>query len=185
MEDREIVSLFLARKEEAITELSQRYGGYCYSIAYRILGNREDAEEIANDCYLRVWESIPPNQPQRLAPYLGAICRRCAISRAEADRAAKRGGGQLTVLLDELESVLPDGSKERVEDAVALRDALNRFLRGLPDREGRIFLRRYWYFCPIEQIAADFSMRDNTVSVTLMRTRKKLKKFLEKEGFSI
>lgn len=185
MEDREIVSLFLARREEAIAELSQKYGSYCSAIAYRILDNRQDAEEILDDCYLRVWNAIPPDRPDPLAPYVGAICRRLAISRAQAERAEKRGGGRLSVLLDELESALPDRSESDLEEGVALRDLLERFLRELPIRQRRIFLQRYWYFCPIDEIAERFDMKSNSVSVMLMRTRKKLKTYLEKEGFSI
>lgn len=44
MEDSEILDLYFARSETAITQTDLKYGGYCYKIAYNILTNNEDAE---------------------------------------------------------------------------------------------------------------------------------------------
>lgn len=52
MEDQGIIALFFERSEQAIEETDKKYGGYCYSIAYNILANREDSEESASDTYL-------------------------------------------------------------------------------------------------------------------------------------
>lgn len=52
MEDDHIIDLYWARSEDAITETSEKYGKYCYAIAYHILSNAEDAEESVNDTYL-------------------------------------------------------------------------------------------------------------------------------------
>ena len=61
MEDDSIVNLYWERSENAISETSKKYGNYCYSIAYGILGNIEDADESVNDTYLDAWNSIPPH----------------------------------------------------------------------------------------------------------------------------
>ena len=45
MNDKNIVDLYFNRDEEAITQTDKKYGRYCYSIAYNILTNKEDAEE--------------------------------------------------------------------------------------------------------------------------------------------
>ena len=45
MDDERIVGLFLIRSENAIAETKQKYGRYCYAIAYNILGSHEDSEE--------------------------------------------------------------------------------------------------------------------------------------------
>ena len=49
MNDKNIVDLYFNRDEEAITQTDQKYGRYCYSIAYNILMSREDAEESVSD----------------------------------------------------------------------------------------------------------------------------------------
>ena len=49
MEDKTILDLYFARDELAITETDRKYGGYCYSVANRILCNQEDSEETVSD----------------------------------------------------------------------------------------------------------------------------------------
>lgn len=72
MRDHEIIELYWARNESAITATAEKYGNYCHTIAYNILRNKEDAEECANDTYLGAWNSIPPQRPNRLSIYLSA-----------------------------------------------------------------------------------------------------------------
>ena len=107
------------------------------------------------------------------------------LDRYEAGRAQKRGG-QIALVLEELAECIPDGdSREDIGERVALRDALNKFVSSLPDETQRVFIRRYWYTSSISEIARDYSMKEGNVAVLLLRTRKKLKKYLTKEGFEI
>ena len=57
MEDKQIVELYWARSETAISETEKKYGRYCHYIAYQILYNNEDAKEVVNDTYLKTWNS--------------------------------------------------------------------------------------------------------------------------------
>ncbi len=66
------------RSERAIRETSEKYGRYCYAIAYHILSNREDSEESVNDTYLAAWNNIPSRRPTVLSVFLGKIT--CYIS---------------------------------------------------------------------------------------------------------
>ena len=66
MTDTDIIDMYFARDQRAVEETQKRYGGYCYSIAQRMLDNKEDSEECVNDALLSVWNSIPPNKPQYL-----------------------------------------------------------------------------------------------------------------------
>ena len=55
MEDDQIVDLYWARSERAVAETAHKYGRYCYSIAYNILLNAEDAAQFAStDCPFRM-----------------------------------------------------------------------------------------------------------------------------------
>lgn len=63
MEDIKIVELFLNRIEPTIQETHLKYGKLCKKIAFNLLFNNEDAEEVLNDTYLGVWDSIPPEKP--------------------------------------------------------------------------------------------------------------------------
>ncbi len=184
MEDRQIVELYWARSEVAIAETQRKYGRYCHYIAYGILTSDADAEEVVNDTYLKLWTTIPPKRPEPLKPYVGTVCRRLALNEYERRHAQKRGG-QLPLVLEELSECLSDGDREDIGESVALTDAMNRFLRELPTKARNIFVRRYWYTATIEEIAADCGMKEGTVAMLLLRTRRKLKKHLEKEGFDL
>lgn len=180
MTDRELVKLYLARSETAIAETLRLYGGFCHTIAYRILGSREDAEEVVNDSCLKLWNLIPPQKPDPLKGFLGRITRQLSINRLEHDTARKRGGGQYAAALEELGEIAA-GDAANPEEAIALRDALERFLRSLPEEERQLFLRRYWYFAPTRELAGEMGASQSKVKMRLLRTRQKLKIFLEQE----
>jgi RNA polymerase sigma-70 factor (ECF subfamily) len=185
MEDQQILDLYFARSESAITETDRKYGRYCHSIAYNILEDHEDAKEIVNDTYLKAWNTIPPNRPDPLKPYVGMISRHLSLDRYEEYHTQKRGG-QVPLVLEELAECIPDNdSREDIGESVALKDALAKFIRSLPDKTQMIFLRRYWYASSVAEIAEEYGMRENSVNVLLHRTRKKLKDHLQKEGFDL
>lgn len=181
MNEQQILNLYHNRQESAVAETQRAYGDLCQSVAYRILENRQDAEEVVNDAYVRLWNAIPPARPNSLKAYLLRTCRNLALTRLDARKAQKRGDGALSAVLDELSECIPDRSAEY--DAVLLKDVLTRFLRSLPSRTRNVFLRRYWFASPVSEIAEEFSMSEEAVRVLTFRTRNKLKEFLEKEGF--
>ena len=182
MTDEEIISLYFDRSEEAIAATQRKYDGYCRAIVGRILGSARDAEEIISDTWLKAWLSIPPNRPRDLKLYLAKIGRNLALNRLRDGRAAKRGEAAAAVL-EELREVLGENSTEETVNAKELQTAVNRFLRQLPERECNVFIRRCFYAESAEEIAARYGLRPNTVTVSLHRTRKKLREYLIKEGY--
>lgn len=183
MEDREIVELYLQRREDAIKRTDEKYRWMCLRLAGNILPRREDQEECINDAYLNLWNTIPPKEPQRLGAYLSRITRSLAIDRWRNIQAGKRGGGQLTCALEELEGILSDGkSPEEQMEQQELRELLDRFLSELTDVQRRVFLRRYWYFDSAQDIARELGLTSAGVRSMLHRLRKRLKRYLEQEG---
>ncbi len=184
MEDKDIVDLYWARSETAISETAKKYERYCHYIAYQILYNNEDAEEVVNDTYLKTWNTIPPNRPDPLKPYLGTISRQLAIDAYRAQHTQKRGG-QMTLVLEELSDCVSERDSLDIGDSVALSDSLSRFLWSLPERTRQVFVRRYFYMSPVSDISKDFSLKESTVTMLLLRTRRKLEQFLKREGFDL
>lgn len=184
MEDREIIALFFARSEQAITELGARYGTLCRRIADDLLHNGNDAEECVNDTFLAVWDTVPPAEPSPLSSYVCRITRNIALKRLRHDTAAKRNRS-LEVALDELNTVLSaENTTEEALDAEELSAAINCFLETL-DKDTRImFVRRYWFGDDTAAIAERFHKSSHYISVRLSRTRQKLRDFLQKEGFA-
>lgn len=183
LEDSEIISLYFRRDQQAIAQTESKFGGLCRKIAKNILGTKEDADECLNDALYQLWESIPPAKPKNLGAYLTVCVRNLACNRREASHAAKRGGGQLSAAYEELADCLsaPDDT-ESAYDLRALTDALNRFLADLPAETRTMFVLRYWGALSVSEVASQTACSQSKVKMTLMRTRTKLKAFLEKEG---
>lgn len=186
MEDNRIIELYMERSEKAIEETAKKYGRYCHYISFGILGSDEDAKECVNDTYLRTWNAIPPARPNHLKTFLGKIVRNLSLNRYEKMTAEKRGGGQVPLVLSELEECIPAGNDtEQIVTDLVLKNVLNEFLKNLPQDTRRLFVRRYFYLSPVKEIAADFQMSENQVTVRLFRTREKLRVLLEKEGITL
>ena len=187
MKDAEILDLYFDRNEQAIAETQMKYGNYCFSIAFNVLHDQEDADECVNDTWMRAWDSIPPNRPDHFNIFLGTITRNLSFDRWKKKKALKRGSGETQVQLDELEECIPAtgvGTEEAVE-AAELQRMINDFLHTLPEKECNVFLRRYWYSEEYAEIAKRYGMNLNSVKTSLFRTRGKLKAFLEKQGIIV
>ena len=186
MEDKAILDLYFARDEQAITETDQKYGGYCYSIANRILNSNEDSEETVSDTLWQTWNAIPPQHPTFLRLFLAKITRNLAFTRWRKLSAVKRGGGETELVLEELSGCIP--GSEQIDDrlnAKELAAAIRSFLDTLPDRDQDIFLRRYFFVEDTESIAVHYGIRRSNVNVILSRTRSKLKAYLTEEGYDL
>ena len=186
LEDSEIIELFFARTESAIAELSAKYGAVCGRIAKNILKNKLDAEECVNDAYLAAWNTIPPQKPRPLRTYIFRIVRNIAIAKYHSNTCGKRNS-YYDAALDELENCFADtkGTVEQEISAKELSQQINRFLAALDEKSQMMFVRRYWYSDSISDIAKQFGMTGNNVSVSLSRIREKLKAHLKEEGYEL
>ncbi len=185
MEDRRIVELFLARAEEAIGALNQKYGRLCRRIAMNILGNESDAEECEADTALAVWNTVPPQEPDPLMPYVCRIARNLALDRYRYNHAVRRGGGA-EVLLSEIGEIVSDtaGAEDEAMASVTAA-AVSDFLRGQKKEDRRLFIRRYWYGDSVETVARDTGITPNAASVKLHRMRARLRTFLKERGIDV
>ncbi|MBQ6042308.1 MAG: sigma-70 family RNA polymerase sigma factor [Oscillospiraceae bacterium] len=181
-DDSRIIALLQKRDEQALKIIREQYGTMCFQMAYRITGNREDAEECVNDMLMAVWDTIPPLHPEKLVPYLASLVSRKAISKYKFMHSQKRGGTQFSSALDELADILPSG--ECVENQIEQREitaALTQFLRQIPPDHRRIFMQRYFYSDSVQTIAQTNQMSADAVKMLLMRIRNKLKDYMRKE----
>lgn len=185
MEDRDIVALYHARSESAIAETARKYGAFCLRIALNLLGVREDADECVNDTYLAAWTRMPPELPASLRAFLGRITRNLSISRYRLLRAQKRCAG-MDALLSELDDCVPaPQTVEQVLDAMELTRHIEHWLGTLPERERRLFVRRYWYGEALGPLAAADGMKPAQLAQLMLRLRRSLRAYLEAEGAEI
>ena len=184
MEDAAIVELYWQRDQQAIRETEAKYGAYCRHIAHNILENGEDAEECLSDTWLSAWQSIPPHRPERLSTFLGKLTRNLSLSRLRERNAQKRGGGEAEAALEELSECI--AAREDAQDALEARE-LGRLLRDFAARLGKterdVFVSRYYFLASLEELSRRTGFSQSKLKSMLFRTRKKLKRVLEEEGY--
>lgn len=183
MTDAQIIDGLNRRDERALQAIREQYGTICYNMAFRIVGNREDAEECVSDMLMAVWDSIPPTLPVSLQAYLLTLVRRAAVDRFRHEHRLKRGGTEFHLALDELAEIIPSG--EAIEDTMERREllrVLTDFLQSLKPKPRRLFWQRYFLSLPVQTIAEENHMRESAVKMSLLRTRNKLQDYLRKEG---
>ena len=186
MKDEKIIELFNNRDERALAEVAKKYGDACHSVSSPYLPSSEDREECINDALLALWNSIPPEEPKSLKTYLGTLARNLSLDRYRKMKAEKRSGCEVSLCLEEAEEFLADTKSVSEEyEKREFTKFMNEFLHSLPVRECDIFVRRYFYCDSTADIANRFAVKEPNVLVILSRTRKKLKKALEKGGYTL
>mgnify|MGYP001067608882 FL=1 len=184
MGDDEILQLFFHRVEYAISAVEEKYGRLCRSVIRRILPDERDAEECLSDVWIRTWNSIPPEKPRVLGAFLARIARNLALNRYKAKSAQKRQGDAFALSLDELDDCavsLPDPESETA--AAELGASISAFLRTQSEEVRSMFVLRYFYCESIEELSARFRCGESRIKTTLLRTRRKLREHLIKEGY--
>lgn len=185
MDDQKIIALFFDRSEQAIEELAGCYGSAIRNVAKNILKNPQDVEECVSDTYHQVWQQIPPTVPEFLGAYVCRIARNLCLDRYDHNTASKRNS-YYDVAMDELEDTIPSLSTVESEyDAKELTGYLNAFLGTISREDRYLFLRRYWHGDPVGKIAEQMGITPHNATVRLSRLRRKLKHYLQKEGYSV
>ncbi len=174
MHDEQIITLYFARDEQAITETERKYGGLCQSIAMNILASTPDTEEVLNDTWLKTWNSIPPERPQKLSAFLARITRNLALNRRRM-----RLSRVAEVSMEELADTIA-AEEDRAEELMA---HINRFVGTLEPLDRDVFVGRYFFACSVSHMAYKLGLTPNAVSLRLRRIRERLRVYLEKEGF--
>lgn len=181
MEDNKILDLFFERNEDAIKEAQLKYDRRMFRTAMNILEDSSDAEECVSSSLLKAWEAIPPARPDMLGAYLTKISRNLAINKWKSNTAARRGGGEMVLMLSELEDCVPSAQShepEKMYEASQLNQAINSYLASMDQTARVVFVLRYFHGESIRNICDRFGMSESKVKSLLFRSRNKLKAHL-------
>ncbi len=176
-----IIDLLYKRDEEALVYIKQLYGVGIKDIAYNLLKNREDAEEVLSDTLMTVWNNVPPDNPVNLPGYIFKAARNNALETYRKNHRKKRSA--VTVCIDELEDCAGGDDVESQIEEKHLSALIDSFLSGLDTESRRIFICRYFYNMEYKEIANRYGMGLSRVKMSVKRTKDKLKEFLQKEGY--
>lgn len=185
MEDSKIIDLFFERSEEAIVELSKKYGPICMKVSMHVLNDHRDAEECVNDSYLGVWNAIPPEKPNPLSAFVCRIVRNISINRYKKLHTQKRNSNY-DLCLEELEEYI--SANHCVEDhyvETELAAYINEFLDSSSTMNRLLFVRRFWYMDSYEELAESTGLKEGAIRTRLSRLKADLKEFLGKRGVTV
>ncbi len=186
MNDNEIVELYLSRNEEAINQTALKYGARLRKIAFRILDDYDTAEECENSAYFETWESIPPHEPREyLFAFVGRIIRHVALDTYRMNHRQKRLALYCELTQEMQECIPADNDTEAEIEADFLSTYIDEFLKTCTEEQQNLFVRRYWYFESISEIAEAYGFSQSKVKTTLFRMREDLKRHLEKGGYEV
>ena len=186
VEDQLIIDLFFERQESALEKSQEKYGKRLYKTANNILKNAGDSQECVNDTLLKAWETIPPSRPNLLGAFLTRITRNLAINKWNAQRAQKRGGGETDLLLGELQDCIAEPTDiHQSYESQHIVQTINNYLETISQKDRILFVLRYFNHEPLESISRRLNISEGSVKSKLFRIRKKLGKYLEKEGITL
>jgi RNA polymerase sigma-70 factor (ECF subfamily) len=131
MRDEELLALVIQRQERALGQLYDRYGRLVYTIALRITGDRQTAEEVVQDVFQNVWQAAGSFQSgiAQFSSWLLGITRHRAIDATRSKRERARTREQA------LDTSFPVGDESDIERDVTqslLRDTVRAALQELP-----------------------------------------------------
>jgi len=184
MEDLQIIELYFERNENAIKETDTKYGRLCFRVANNILKNNEDSKECVSDTYLSTWNQIPPTRPSNFMAFLCKITRNLSLKRMKFLTAAKRTS-ETTVSFNEIEGYVSDDQLKGNISDIELGMIFSKFLWSQNAVARNVFIRRYWFFDSVSEIAVRYSFSESKVKSMLFHTRNRLRDYLRKEGIDV
>ena len=180
MDDKSALRALKHKDETALAWFIDRYAAYVNTIIYNIIGSSmtvSDVEEVSSDVFLTLWLNAERISPGKVKAYLSGIARN------KAKEKTRLIGQELP--LDEDMLIISDSDFERdmeiEEQSKFLKSAILAMQH--PDRE--IFLRHYYYYQSVAQIADEMSINISSVKTRLRRGRNKLKEALCEGGYEV
>lgn len=185
LEDAEIIDLYFARDERAISETDKKYRKYLLVVARNFVSAQEDCEECLNDTYVGAWEAMPPQRPSHLKAFLTSIIRRVSINKYNEMCRQKRVPSALTNSFDEIEMFVYEENSSDELEAQRLGAIISEYIKTLGKRQRYIFMSRYYMAETIDKIASELSVSRSTVNKEIAAIKEGLRLALEREGYKI
>ncbi len=181
MDDEKLVTLIKHNPSKGMAAAIEQYGPLVKTVIVRIIGyeKQQDAEECVSDVFVEIWKSIDNYNPDKglLKNYIISIARHVGLNAYRR----KIMTNELMPLDENLEDMdWPDMTNElsRTLNETIIRETINNL--PYPDRE--IFLRRYYLFEPVKEIAASLELSPKAVENKLYRCKAGIRKELLNKG---
>jgi RNA polymerase sigma-70 factor (ECF subfamily) len=172
MVSRELLEACRRGDAGAFEELVERTQRHVYTLAYRLVGDRHEAEDVAQEAYLRVFRSLRGfRQEARFETWLYRIVTNAAFTHL-------RRRGRFGVLLAEGQEQAVEEPEVRPVEAALDRDEVKRALQGLTPGARAVVVLKDVYGLSCQEIADEMGLSESAVKVRLHRARKRLKEVI-------
>ncbi len=178
LSDIELIEQTLAGNQSAYADLVKRHQRFVFTLAMRFAKGREDAEEIAQDCFIKAYRSLASFQGQsKFSTWLYSIVYTTAMTFLRKKRVATDSidDENTFIQVESRESGYDNNNIENKSRSFYLNQAIAQLL---PD-DATIITLFYKGEQSLEEIAQALGMETNTVKVKLFRARQRLKEKLE------
>src|ERR1700743_2478303 len=177
--DTEIIKRILKGEQAIFSILVERYQQYVFTLVHRFTDNREDAEEISQDVFVKAYRSLADFRNEaRFSTWLYTIVRTSCITFVRKKRLT-------TTSLDTERTFLQvenqeSGFKANMIEQKSRHAMVNAAIRLLSPDDGQIITLFYKGEQTLEEIGRIMGMEPNTVKVRLHRARNRLREKMEK-----
>jgi len=182
MSDAALVELVLAENQEAFAELVERYKDAVHNLAYRMLGNVTEAEDVTQETFVRAYTQLATYKPaHKFSTWLLSIASHLAIDQLRRRRF-------LALPLEDvpfLEWIVDMGiSREQSALEGEQQDEIQLYLQRLPDKYRAVIVLRYWYDFSYEEIARTLNLTPALVKARLHRARELLARHMKQNSLN-
>lgn len=175
-EDETLVRRVLAGDTEAFANIVERYKVAVYNLCMRMLHSPEEAEDAAQEIFLRAYNQLATYTPgRRFSTWILSIASHYAIDMLRRRRP--------TTDLESIEFWKASDKPQPEESAITseTRDEVRDLLTKLPEKYRAVTILRYWQDMPYDEIAETTGLSIATVKTRLFRARELLAKELDKQ----
>lgn len=179
LSDNELVRLIQNKDLDALKELYARYERLTYSLAMKIVGNSQEAEEIVQDVFMKIWHKsvlFDVEGKSKFSSWILTVCKNTAI-----DKLKKRKGNNV-LNIEELVD-LPDIRVDLFNEVefASIKKRVKEALRKLPDEQRELIELMYFHGLTQSDIAEKLDIPLGTVKSRVRLGLQKLKKLLSRE----
>lgn len=182
MSDAALVELVLADDQDAFTVLVERYKDAVQNLAYRMLGNATEAEDVTQESFVRAYTQLATYKPaHKFSTWLLSIASHLAIDQLRRRRF-------LALPLEDvplLEWIVDAGSSpEQTALEGEQQDEVQTYLQRLPSKYRAVIVLRYWYDFSYEEIARTLKLTQPLVKARLHRARELLARYMKQNSLN-
>jgi len=188
LDDSELARALKAGESEAFAEIVRRYQGRVYAAAYRVTGNREDALDVAQESFIKVYRKISAWQPT--GGFLSWVLRVTTNQAIDHIRHRKRRRQNILdeTLLNETEGAAVEPASFDTQKEVHSHEIeahIRKALLLLSPMQRKVFVMRHFEGFPLADIAEDLKCTVGSVKVHLFRAMKKMRDELEEKKMDL